>query len=180
MNSHFPISSYLPLCFNILTTSNKEHKLCRSALCNFITLFSCLFFLLLYKDKAILPVPDTRTCQAIFYLVSIVQYISRSAMKHVYLPSLHGYLIYSGIALSHMRKIYFRVLGFQILRTNHSLVVQITASYANVSQFPRGFLGYLSGQEAHEYLPYFTACDRQVYFLSLGPSILLIEFCFAT
>jgi len=54
-------------------------------------------------------------------------------MKHVELPSLHGYLIHSGIALSLMRKIYFHVLGFQILRTNRSLVAQITASYANVS-----------------------------------------------
>jgi len=54
-------------------------------------------------------------------------------MKHVYLPSLHGYLIHSGIAWSHIRKMYFHMLGFQILRTNRSLVAQFAASYANVS-----------------------------------------------
>jgi hypothetical protein len=54
-------------------------------------------------------------------------------MEHVYLLSLHGYLIYSGIALSHMRKNYIPVLGFHIPRTNGSLVAQITASNANVS-----------------------------------------------
>jgi hypothetical protein len=114
---------------------NKEHKLCRSALCNFIIflLFSCLFFLLLHKVKAILPVPGIKTGYAIFSLLSVVPYIPGYGMKHISLPSFHSYLILSGIALNHMRKIYFHALGFQILRTNRILVVQITAFYANVS-----------------------------------------------